>query len=70
MLAFLLSCITLPPLGSVSALSLCFPKSLWCVQILHVVAPDAIFMHLQHCHSKIYTVIKMLIVIVMIMEIL
>lgn len=69
MLAFLLSCIMLPP-RSVSA-SLCALLSPCGVfQIPHALAPDATFMHLQHCHSKIYTVMKMLIVIMMIMKIL
>lgn len=42
-----------------------------CIQILRAVAPDAISMRSQYCHRRqIYTVIKMLMVIVMITEIL
>lgn len=69
MLAFLLSRIMFPRIRR--CLSLCVPVPPRCIQILRAVAPDAISMRSQYCHRRhIYTVIKMLIVIVMITEIL
>lgn len=50
MLAFLLSCILLPRISQ--SPSLRFPMSLWCILILHAVAPDAVSVHVQYCRSK------------------
>lgn len=54
--AFLLSGILLSQIKQ--TLSLWFRKFLWCIQIPPAVAPDTIFMHVQYCHCKMYTVDK------------